>query len=39
MRINNTRLPILMIVIGMIIAAASCFLTCILQEPVSHVFL
>ena len=34
MRINNTRLPILMIVIGMIIAAASCFLTCILQEPV-----
>jgi hypothetical protein len=34
MRINNMRLPILMIVIGMIIAVASCFLTCILQEPV-----
>ena len=34
MKTRNLRLPILIIVIGMILAAASCFLTGSLQEPV-----
>ena len=34
MNIKNMKLPIIIIVIGMIVAVASCFLTGILQEPV-----
>lgn len=34
MNLKNVKLPIILIVIGMIVAAASCFLTCMLKEPV-----
>ena len=34
MKNNNMKLPIIIIVIGMILAVASCFLTGILKEPI-----
>ena len=34
MKIKNMKLPIIIVVIGMILAVVSCFFTCILEEPV-----